>query len=40
MAARERCGDFRSSDDTGDSLRHLSPGLKIDDLSSLALTHA
>jgi photosystem II stability/assembly factor-like uncharacterized protein len=35
-----RNGDFYTSDDAGDSLRPLDLGLKIDDLSSLALTHA
>jgi photosystem II stability/assembly factor-like uncharacterized protein len=35
-----RNGDFYSSDDAGDSWRKLSLGLKIDDLSSMALTHA
>jgi photosystem II stability/assembly factor-like uncharacterized protein len=35
-----RNGDFYSSDDAGESWRRLSLGLKIDDLSSLALTHA
>ena len=34
-----RNGDFYSSDDAGESWRPLSLGLKIDDLSSLALTH-
>jgi hypothetical protein len=35
-----RNGDFYTSDDAGDSWRRLSLGLKIDDLSSLALTQA
>jgi hypothetical protein len=35
-----RNGGFYSSDDAGESPRQLSPGLKIDDLPSLALTHA
>jgi hypothetical protein len=33
-----RSGEFYTSDDAGDSWRPLSLGLKIDDLSSLALT--
>jgi photosystem II stability/assembly factor-like uncharacterized protein len=35
-----RNGDFYSSDDAGDSWRRLDLGLKIDDLSSLALARA
>jgi len=35
-----RNGEFYTSDDAGESWRQLSLGLKIDDLSSLALTHA
>jgi photosystem II stability/assembly factor-like uncharacterized protein len=35
-----RNGDFYTSDDAGDSWRALDLGLKIDDLSSLALAHA
>lgn len=35
-----RNGDFYTSDDAGDSWRRLNLGLKIDDLSSLALAHA
>jgi photosystem II stability/assembly factor-like uncharacterized protein len=35
-----RNGDFYTSDDAGDSWRALNLGLKVEDLSSLALTHA
>jgi photosystem II stability/assembly factor-like uncharacterized protein len=38
--AASRNGSFYASDDAGDSWRSLELGLKIDDLSSLALTHA
>jgi hypothetical protein len=40
MHAACRNGDFYTSDDAGDSWRPLNLGLKIQDLSSLALTHA
>jgi photosystem II stability/assembly factor-like uncharacterized protein len=35
-----RNGDFYTSDDAGESWRPLNLGLKIDDLSSLALTQS